>query len=396
MTKHPSDSKTEFMRLTLGGPMPQSGQVALVPGADAPVLALDLPDTLRGRAREQVAARQLQDAVGLGHTVEMRPFYAAGGADHWTRAVVADGALLEGWRAAAGTICQAVLPDYLSLPAASGVWTVDYQDKDVLVRLGLEDGFSADADMAHLMLGQALVKAQDPPQAILQLGTALPGLEAMMQTAGVAVVGTVQEITDLGLDMPKVLGHGELALDLRSDPQAARQRLRRQVLPWRLPVILGLLAAGLWAMAQIVATNRLADEFDRERRAALALTRAHFVPSGPVLDIRVQVSNALAARRTTAAAWQGRVTPLVLLGQAAEVIARQDARPEQVSYSVADGATVLVQVADFAAVDRLVAGLQDAGLDVELTQSRASEDLAGVQATLRLKSKSAAKSGANQ
>lgn len=396
MSKQLSENKAEFVRLTQSGPMPQSGQVALVPGTDAPVLALDLPDTLRGRAREQVARRQLQDALGAGHSIEMRPFLGTRDANHWTRAVVADGALLEGWRAAAGENCRAVLPDYLSLPAAPGMWTVEQQGNDVLVRLGLEDGFSADPDMAKLMLSQALAEHSDPPQVVLQLGAPLSGLGAMMQTAGVKVVGSVQDLSDLGLEAPKVLGHGELGLDLRSDPQAARQRLRAQVLPWRLPVVLGLVAAGLWAMAQIVTTNKIDDELDRERQETLALTRAHFVPSGPVLDIRVQVSNALAARRKIAEAWQGRVSPLVLLGQAAEVVARQNAEPDQISYKVSEGATLLVQVADFAAVDRLVAGLQDAGLDVELTQSSASEDLAGVQATLRLKSKSVANLGTGQ
>mgnify|MGYP007055213692 CR=1 FL=1 len=39
---------------------PVAGHIALVPGGDAPLLALQLPPGLQGAAREQVAGAQLQ------------------------------------------------------------------------------------------------------------------------------------------------------------------------------------------------------------------------------------------------------------------------------------------------------------------------------------------------
>ena len=107
---------------TAGGP-----HVLLVPGAEVPSLTLDLPGKLRGQAREDVARRQLRDRFGIEDTgkdrgTEMRPLRAGGGADRFTRVLVADGARLDHWRSAAMDGCRDVLPDYLALPAARGLW----------------------------------------------------------------------------------------------------------------------------------------------------------------------------------------------------------------------------------------------------------------------------------
>ena len=66
----------------LGAEMPAGRHVVLVPGAEVPLLALDLPERLRGPAREDVARRQLRDRIGLDAArIEMRPFSPPGGGD---------------------------------------------------------------------------------------------------------------------------------------------------------------------------------------------------------------------------------------------------------------------------------------------------------------------------
>ena len=78
-----------FWRLGSGVP-PSGAHVAVVPGAQAPLLALELPDGLRGIARERVAQRQLVEQLSSrAEAFEMLPFLPKG-AKRWTRVLVAD------------------------------------------------------------------------------------------------------------------------------------------------------------------------------------------------------------------------------------------------------------------------------------------------------------------
>ena len=79
------------------GRRPAGPHVAAIPGAEAPLLALDLPEKLRGMARERVAQRMLADRLAVPlEGLEIRPFARKG--DAWSRALVAEAARLEGWR----------------------------------------------------------------------------------------------------------------------------------------------------------------------------------------------------------------------------------------------------------------------------------------------------------
>ncbi|WP_146591307.1 type II secretion system protein GspL [Puniceibacterium confluentis] len=368
------------------GAAPGTGQhVALVPGAEVPLLALDLPARLRGPAREDVARRQLRDRIGVaGEHVEMRPFFAPGRGEHWHRALVADGARLAAWRAGAGPGCRAVLPDYLALPVAAGLWSVQIENGSVQARLGLEDGFSADPDLARLMLARALEDGDiAPPRAVLLQGEDAE-ITALMAARDIPVVRDAAALSPLGLARPEALAHGELAFDLRADPRAARETLRRRVLPWRWPLLIGLLASGLWAAAQVVATQALEAETRAERDATLALVRRHFVPTGPVLDVRTQVARALAERQDAARDWQGRVSPLTLFGQVARVVSGAGAVSGEYTYE-RDSLTAVLRLEDFAAAEALVTALRDAGLGVEVVDLRVSDSATGVRAELRLR-----------
>jgi len=181
-----------------------------------------------------------------------------------------------------------------------------------------------------------------------------------------------------------VLAHGELAFDLRRDPRAARARLRRSVLPWRWPVLVGLLAATLWAGAQMLAIRGSEDQIAQTRAATLETVRTHFVPTGPVLDIRTQVARALAEARVAASGAGEAVSPLDLLGLTADVMTRQTARPDYIEYTEAEGLSATVRVENFASADDLAAALRDTGLVITVVESRVSDGDDGVRTELRI------------
>ena len=361
----------------LGAASAPPGAVAVVPGGDAALLTLDLPRGLRGQNREDVARRQLRDTFGIDPaTVDIRPFHAPGQAADWQRMLVADAALLDDWRAR-GADARAVLPDYLTLPTAPGLWTVGpgAAANTIAVRLGPEDGFGAQAQLAPAFLARALsAAAQDGPRALLRVGDALPEIEAIAADHGLSVLTEDPQA--------QALSAGELAFDLRRDPQLARARLAARVLPWRWPVMLGLVAATIWAVAQVVVTQRITQETRSLRAQTTALVQQDFTNGAPVLDVRLQVSQALAAAQTDAAGWAGRPDPLALFGQAAVVLARAGARTQSADYNTATGLQVVADLADFAAGEALVAALEAAELAVELEETGARDS--GVRATLAL------------
>lgn len=387
-----AEGKAMFVQLTGDGPGQAgadigAGQVALVPGALVPLLELDLPRGLRGEAREQVARRQLRDQLGLGEdALQMRPFHVPGQPDSWTRVLVADPARIARWRQAAGP-ARAVLPDYLGLPTARGLWTVRGGAGDaVLVRLGPGDGFSAPSDIARAMLARALETAapEDRPRALLQLGAPLPAIAALAEAQGLPLVETPEAAAALGLPLPRVLAHGEAGFDLRRDPQAARNRLRAQVLPWRWPLLAGALAAALWAATQFLTIQSLHSQIADTRNAALALTRAHFIPEGPILDMRVQIARRLAELQAATGDPPEYRSPVEPLAVAAAHLVAQGARLDEISLTSEAGLHVTLRLADFAAIDRLTEVLSARGLTVELGRSQAVGGQDGVSVDLRL------------
>ena len=375
----------QFVQLDGNAPAPKRRQVALVSGSDVPVLTLELPKGLRGQAREQVARRQLQDRVGLGDdAVEMRPFQLSR-TQGWTKVLVADAARMADWRKDAGRNCKAVLPDYLALPAADGVWSVTKTAQGIAMRLGPEDGFSASEDVALALIADALAQNGTKPNALLRLGEPLPQIEALIKEQGVPIAASLDDLRALNVELPKVLGHGELSLDLRRDPQMARTRVRRQVLPWRWPLLFGAIAAGLWGYAQTVETTRITDATRAVRIETQQLVKTHFVTSGPVLDVRTQVSRALADQRSAASGEQSLSSSFDLLARASDVIALEGGDPRQFSATTNDEITVVLRLADFAAADRIANAFTADGLAVEVVESRVSDTASGVRTELRLR-----------
>lgn len=364
----------------IGDGLPPAGPfIALVPGAEAPLIALTLPAALKGVAREDVARRQALDRLGPG--LDVRPV-RLDGAGNWSRVAVAERMQVLRWRGVLGpaaTRCRGLVPDYLALPAAPGLWVIETDRDGVVARLGPADGFAAEPALAGRMLALALAEARAGgalPQAVLLRGETASAFAPLFE--GLPLVSRPADLPE-GLH-PRVMALGEAAVDFARDPCAdadgVEARIRRLV--W--PVLLVVLGAFGWAAAQGLGIAR-----DRAAAAAvqaetLAAVRRDLLPSGPILDLEMQVMREIERRRAAvlpAVAAQG---PLDLLRQAAPVLAGAEVQAVTLG---ADGLSVEVSVADFQALDAVIGALGAAGLVARPSRS-AIDPGGGVGATLAL------------
>jgi general secretion pathway protein L len=347
-----------------------------VPGSEAPVLPIDLPSGLTGAARERVAERQLVEALSLPPArFEMHPF-ATKGEKVWTRTVLVDPAKAEGWRKDLGR-AVGVLPDYLGLPAAPGLWAIEQQGARVIARLGPADGFSAEMDLALAQLRQA-----PPPKAILRLGPLDAALEQMLQALQVPVLSDLKGLKKVGL-VPLKWADSIGGLDLGAPPSAAVDRIRAGLRRWRLGALAASVAAAAWLGMLWTQTHQASDAAELANSRIETLVRAHFVPAGPILDVRAQVSAALETALEPDVIEQTGVAPLAQLQIAAETLTRDGARVLSALYLPGSGLETAVATDTFAVLDEIVIGLLDADFLVEQLESR-SEQAGGVVSRLRL------------
>lgn len=367
----------------LGEQAGRQAHVGVVPGAEAPLIAVELPARVRGTQRERIAERHLRDSMGLDPAlVELRPMRDPAHPQAWSRLLIADRSRISQWRAEAGEGCRMALPDFLTLSTAKGLWTLDHREGQLLARLGPFDGFSAEPDLARVVLGRKI--AEDPPKAILWSGPPLPELDALWQDRDIPVLSNSEEVAALGLPSPARLAHGEESVDLLQDPQQDRDRLARAVLPWRWPMLVALLAVGVWVAALSIETQRLR-ELTRETRAeASRIARADLIPDGPILDLRLQIGNRLDQLRAGAQSQESADAPLLLASRAIMVLHGNSLKTESIEFSRAEGLLVVAKVADFAAQDVLVSRLKAAGLSVELIESGLGDAGTGVRVSVLL------------
>lgn len=357
--------------------LPTGRHVLLVPGALVPALPLSLPPKLTGATREAVARRQICDQLSLSEAeADMRPL-SLGRQKDWSHILLSDVTALTHWRASASAATQAVLPDYLAVPAADQVWSVAASPSgDVAVRLGLGAGFSAPAIALPLHLDQLWRDATetDRPKALFcppDLAEALPALARFAEEVDLPLCTTGAALQDLGLSLPKVLAHGELALDLRRDPSLARARLRARLSPWRWSVLALGLAAALWVAGQAMQIRQLNAATAQQNAANLQMLRQSFVPEGPVLDIRVQAAQVLDQRRQLALI-QPEQGALDLLARAAPVLYQARSRGAGLSAlrsEAAIGLELTLFASDFASLEQLLQDLRGLDLAVTLRQS---------------------------
>ncbi|SLN47041.1 GspL periplasmic domain protein [Roseovarius gaetbuli] len=368
-----------------GGALPTHPFVALVPGTAAPLVRLDLPEALKGQARDRVAARQLRDAYGGSDAgLDLRPARLAGTRDGWSRVLVADIAERQDWARAvapAGALCRAVLPDYLALPAAPDLWVIEACGDHIRARLGPEDGFSGEADLALTLLEKAAALA--PPRAVLRLGAAAPEIDAYLDAQNLTICGAASELAAHGVTDPQVFGHGEFALDLARDPGAERAEMRRRLRQLRLPAGLAVLGLVGWVAATVMETRELRDQSLAYRQNAERILRDVMIPTGPILDIRTQVTQRLERARTARSDGDAEARPLDVLRRAGAVLADHDGTITRVSYQPGAGLVIDVQLADFAALDALVSALRTTGVEPRVAQSVTREG-AGIEAVLAM------------
>lgn len=385
MTGNTGHKDQRFHRLEQGAALPDQPFVALVDGAKAPLLALDLPDGLRGQARERVARLQISDGIGLSpEQIELRPFAAKPHVTPWTHVMITAPDQVADWRSlcdGAGARCQAILPDYLSLPVIPEVWTIATTATTTTARLGLEDGFSCEHELALALLAKA-----PKPKAVFRLGVTHPPLEDLFADLALPVCRSKAELAARNLPAPKVLAHGELAFDLRQNPTAAFEQMRASLRAWRTPVVLAVLALGLWSASTLLSLRGLQARAVATRVATVAEVRKSFVPNGPVLDIRAQVSQSLAARQAQTGSPGEQVPPLALFKAATLVLQTQAARLITASFSPANGLSLALLLPDFSSLDQVVAALEKDGIAVQVVESSSAEE-GGVNGILLLQAK---------
>ncbi len=371
--------------LASGGALPTAPFVALVPGAAAPLVRLDLPDALKGQARDRVANRQLRDAYGGSDAgLDLRPARLAGTRDGWQRVLVTDIEERQGWARAvapAGALCRSILPDYLALPAAPGLWVIEARDDQIRARLGPEDGFAGEPDLAFALLKEAA--ATSPPRAVLRLGDASPEIDAYLSAQNMTVCGASSELAAHDVSPPLVFGYGELALDLARDPGAERAEMRRTLRGLRLPVGLAVLGLVGWVAATVMETRDLRDQSLAYRQNAERILRDVMIPTGPILDIRTQVTQRLERARTARSDGDAEARPLDVLRRAGAVLADNDGTITRVSYQPGAGLVIDLQLVDFAALDALVTALRTTGVEPRVAQSVTREG-AGIEAVLAM------------
>ncbi len=358
-------------------PPPPGPFVALLPGAEVPMLPLDLPAGLRGRERLRVARRQVADRLGAeAERLELHPAALPAGEPAWRQVILADRLRLAEWRArvaASGSLCRALLPDYLALPAIADGWTLDWDGANGLrARLGPGEGFAAEPALAVAMLEAALATEPGPPARAVWCGTPEPGVAALLAARGIA--------SQTVATMSGTFAAGEMSLDLAQDSAGAAEALRRALAPWQLPVALALAALLLWSAGVMVETRALRAQARAEVTAAEQIARRALLPAGPILDLRAQIARAVAEAEAVVETGQG-AAPLEVLHAAGGVLDARAAKVRTLNLRPGAGLVVDLDLADFAALDALVADLRDAGLAVRVAQS-GSGAAGGVQATL--------------
>jgi len=371
--------------LEAGGAFPARPFVAVVPGEAVPLIPLDLPEALKGAARERVARRQLRDAYGGSETgLDARPARLGPSSEMWQRMLVTQAATREDWARAiapAGALCRAILPDFLALPAAPDLLVIEADDARIRARLGLEDGFAAEPDLAMALLQEAVETA--PPRAVLWQGGMPPEIEAWLAARSLPICHDAATLAEHGVEPPRRFAHGELALDLARDPGAERAEMHRSLRQLRLPVALAVLGFAGWIGAILMDMAALRDQSLAYRQNAERILRDVMIPTGPILDIRTQVSQVIDRARGAEAEAETEARPLDVLRRAGMVLGDHDLTVTRVSYQPGAGLVMDVQIADFAALDALVTALNAAGTEARVAQSVTRED-AGVEAVLAM------------
>ncbi len=357
--------------------------VALVPGEDVPLIDVDIPAAIRGFEREKILRRRVKDQFGLSaEQADLRPFGAGSRQNSWNRALLGDPKKLAVWREAEGVArpnCRAVLPDYLGLPTGADIWVVSGDANRLVARFGPADGASGETDL--ILAQMALLASDGVPKAIFVQGDIPPEITDFGETHNVPICNDIATLAPHTNTRLQVFGHGELSLDLRQEPRAAEVKMRRLLAAWRLPVVLGLFGAAGLAASLIVQTQGHEARTDALRGETVALLRQNLVPTGPILDIPVQVTTRLQQLERDNAPIVRATPALVMFKRLSQDLG--NAGLIEARFERGSGMEIDVELASFAAVDGLIARLLDRGFTVRVVESSARDG--GVFARINLR-----------
>ncbi|WP_417525318.1 type II secretion system protein GspL [Marinovum sp.] len=373
MTRRNTSSGPAVWHLDGGAQPPAKGAfVAVVDGEAAPLFPLDLPRRLRDSVRGQIARQQVETLLQDGlDGLELRVNRPASDGASAALVVAADRAAH--WRdrlRGQDRRVTALLPDYLTLPVVAEGWAlrVDSEGPRVLARLGPVDGFAAPLPVALAQLRAALARKDGPPRQVYLCDSPAPeALAALLADTG-AEVHAGWPTAGAGPD-PEAL-----AFNLFRDPAADRRAVQKLVRRWRGPLIAGFAGLAALAAALWIEVQRIDTAARQQRAAATELARSAFVPSGPILNLRLQVGRAVSERQADRQSPTQGAAPLDVFHAAAGVLAQSPARVRRVSRSSGAPLRIELDVSDFAALDRLVTELNTGPIRARVVNSSAEAE----------------------
>lgn len=371
MTRRSRTHGPEVWHLDSHDPPPAKGDfVAVVAGEAAPLFPLDLPVRLRDSVRSQIARQQVETLLQDGlEGLELRVNRPAKDAASAALVVAADRAA--GWRDSLkgnDRRVTALLPDYLVLPVVAEGWALRVAGDRLLARLGPTDGFAAPLPVALAQLRAALARKDGPPRLVYLCDSPPPeALAALLKDTGAEVHPGWPE----GSTVP---GQEAIDFNLFRDPAADRRAVQQLVRRWRMPLISGFVGLAALAAALWIDVQRIDAAAGTQRAAATELARTAFVPSGPILNLRLQVARAVSERQATQQSPAQGAVPLDVLHAAAEVLAQSPAKVRRVSRSGGAPLRIELDVADFAALDGLVAQLNGGPIRARVVSSSAEAE----------------------
>jgi general secretion pathway protein L len=263
-----------------------------------------------------------------------------------------------------------LVPDYLTLPSGDGVWILQADGGRIVARLGAEDGFAAETALALAQLDLALIDR--PPRAVLRLGGADAALDDWLAGLELPVRTDLQKLKP----QPQI---GTAGVDFLADPQVALDRAARRLAGWlRIAAVL-LIAVGCAGAALVLETRAARAVATLARTEAEALARRTLLPTGPILDLRAQLTRRIAE---IAPGGDAPASVAALMRQAAAPLAGTD--PKSLIYRPPGRLAVELDLADFAAVDALTDTLRTAGLDVIVASAGADAARGVVRAVFDL------------
>lgn len=344
--------------------------VLALPGTAVPIFEFQLPKGVAGPVRIKVAQQQLVDRAGQAmRALALRPL-ALGRTNPaaWEKALVVDPQVLGNWclEVEGEKRCRAVLPDYLTLPAASQALVCDVSGRDISARIGLEDGFTAPVQIAVAQLEAAL--SQGGIQRAV-LGSGVPdAIRDLFRSHEVPVRLLEDEGSETDL---KRFAHGELQMDLRRSDQltsasggAARMLVAAMALAF---LAFAVWTAGIYAEIR-GARNAAADL----RGQAEMVLRRSLLPDGPIVDIRAQVDLRFAERDAGPDAGDD-ASSLALMSRATVVLFGKNIDVSEIAQSE-EALLITIRTEDFAKAEQIETDLRNADISVSTDGARIRDD----------------------